>query len=610
MTKTTQVDNLGNQPIAGYGSSTLLATRQMEVRINIPPAMARLFSTTEEGAAVVDQVVPLIRPKDTVSMQQQFRVLNNAEDHKHFFITFDLYLEAAQQSQTDIMEMAFVERRVLRLQVSSTYVRTPNARFLLVTNPKTTERQSRAVQEFIQTSLHMEVDICNVHENGGLLCSSDPDSKSWMEEPQPILQAYHDKTVVFLDDAFKFFGSGEKTASQLCNPGWLQQLNLNNSSGLFIGTPKKSGFKTRISHSMFSNAMWQGDIMEHIESARIFASSEHFLQSVVEERQLHKFSIGLSAIILKEKKWYHGSRPRHEKEAQRLARYLRDHLPNERFIVSHNGSEHLLVITGLHQHHVVRSTECKITLRPANSTDPTPTRLDRYIKYMVIAAIPFLQRINILWCETEHTESIILAIQLSVLQDLSDQIHGLHTSKYRKLLRVPKDDMKSVIAIAKTHVPLVIDLLSHANARSIKTPPIAIIHVLQWLLALLSSLKRHKHLEEIVVSLLRNAPRTAHLLNTAEFIAGITTNDPETLVDQISELTATPAYVLEKGQTSSRQIVTRTEYWAPSRWDQMVSDIKEDEARLERDMDAAKRELGRMLVGERGREDSAMELSA
>jgi hypothetical protein len=610
MTNTKQIENFGNQPIAGERAPTGQATRLMEVHMRIPPAFARLITTTDNDAVVTNQGVPLVRPRDTVSMQQQFRVLNTAEDHKHFFVNFDLYMEAAQQPQINSVELVLVERQVVRLQVSSTYMRTPNARFLLVTNPKTTERQSRVIQEFIQTSLHMGVDVCNVHQNGGLLCSADPLSESSLEEPQPILQAYHDKAVIFLDDSFDFFGCEAKTASQLCDPMWLQQMNVSNSSGLFIGTPKNSSIKARISHATLSDINRLGNTLDNIESVRIFSSQEKFVQTIVEERQLGKLTTGISAIIPRERKWYHGSRPRQKKEAQALARYLRDHLPNERFMVSYDGSEHLIVNTGTPQHTILRSIESKIILRPASDTDPTLTRLDRYIKYMIVATIPFHQRIDILWREIEHNDPVVHAIQLSALHDLSDQFHGLQTSNYRKLLRMPKDDTKSLNSIAKTHIPLVIDLLCHPNAASSTLPPMPIIHILQWLLALASTFKRHSHLENILISLLRNKPSTTSLLNTPDFLAGVSTNNPDELLEQICELAATTSHVLIDGQTSARQVVPSTEYYSPGRWDSMVGEIEVDRERLARDMEGAKRELERMLVENEGREEGAIELMA
>ncbi|KAH8691721.1 hypothetical protein GQ44DRAFT_780265 [Phaeosphaeriaceae sp. PMI808] len=233
-----KVINFSNQPI---GENKLLTGRHLrliETVIHIPPVFGRLISPENEDQAQFDKVMPLIWPRDSTCLQQQFRILSTAEDHKNFPVAFSLYLEAPQQPRTDEGHMVLVDTRVVRLQVSSRYIHTHNARFLLVTNLKTTERQSQAIQEFIQTSLHMGVDLCNIHQNGRLKYLADDADKLNLEEPIPILQNYHKKTVIFLNDGFEFFGSSKKTPSQLCDPNWLRDLAVNNGSSLFIGTPK------------------------------------------------------------------------------------------------------------------------------------------------------------------------------------------------------------------------------------------------------------------------------------------------------------------------------------------------------------------------------------
>lgn len=165
----------------------------MLVSMNIFQAFGQLISAEGTYAAEVDAIVPLIRPQDNIAMQQQFRVISNAENYKHFLITFSLYLEASQQSYPDAQDMVLVERHVVRLQVSSSYRHTPNAQFLLVTNSRTTEQGSYAIQNFIHISLGMEVDLCNVHQNGGLKYQPDAGGNPGLEESLPILQMYQAK---------------------------------------------------------------------------------------------------------------------------------------------------------------------------------------------------------------------------------------------------------------------------------------------------------------------------------------------------------------------------------------------------------------------------------
>jgi hypothetical protein len=579
--------------------------------MSMPHAFGQLVSATGANAADITETVPRIRPRDTISMQQQIRIAQHAQDHGHFFIRFDLYLEAPQQSRDDLQDMVLIERRVVKLQVSSTYTRTANAKFLLVTNPKTTERQSHAVQSFIQTSLHMEVDLCNIHQNGGLTYSPEPASVPGLHESVPVLQSYKDKTVVFLDNPFEFFSCGEKTAAQFCDASWLRDLMNNDSSALFIGTPKDSDFSLRIRHAVFVVSSKYEHVLKHIKAARVFTSPEQFVDSIVQERELGVQSSGLAAVTMKRRKWYHGRRPKVEREAKALVAYLRNRLPNERFMVSHDGVDHMIINTGLSHHHFLRSIESEITLRPARDADPRLSQLDRYSKYMLIASIPFRQRIDMLWRNINVAASVTSAIQLSILQDIADQVHGLHHSKYRNLLRSAKDDAKALKTLMRTHLPLLDDLLGHSNADESTQPPETVVHLLQWTLALSSSLKRHKSLGSLIDQSLRNHVSTAYLPDDTNFRTGISSSDPDHLIDQISMLTEMPSYVLEKGHVSARQIVPTTEYYTPQEWNSMVANMEREQQRLYSDMNAAKKELGRLVTEPVASSvDIAMEMSA
>lgn len=128
--------------------------------MTIPEEYGRLIADSTEEATAQDRSVPCIRPRDVATVEQRFRLLTAAKNHDHFRISLDLYLEAPQQPPGETAEMVLVERRVISLQVSSTYTPQPNAKFLVVTNPRTTERQSQAIQDFIQNSLQMEVGKC------------------------------------------------------------------------------------------------------------------------------------------------------------------------------------------------------------------------------------------------------------------------------------------------------------------------------------------------------------------------------------------------------------------------------------------------------------------
>ena len=103
--------------------------------------------------------------------------------------------------------MALVERHAIYLQISKTYTRTLDAEVLHITNSKTNELQSQAVQHFVKSSLRMKTDLCNVHQNRGLFGLPDSD----LESPYPIMTAYRNGIVLLLDNKFEYFNAGERT---------------------------------------------------------------------------------------------------------------------------------------------------------------------------------------------------------------------------------------------------------------------------------------------------------------------------------------------------------------------------------------------------------------
>lgn len=572
--------------------------------MTVPQQYGRFLSSNGAESTMTDQSIPFMRPRDHATMQQQFCVLGTARSHEHFRIILDLYVESPEQVSEETVDMVLVERRAISLQVSSTYSPKPNAKFLLVTNPATNERQSRAVQDFIQNSLLMEVDLCNAHQNGGLLRASECD----FDEPSPVLAAYHNKTVIFLNNSFEFFDAGLRSAVQLCDPLWLNELAKNGSSSLFSGSGNVGDFNTVVGRSVFPLSTMAKDTLAHVLPSHRFTSQNELFESI-QEAKLRERTMGVSAVTVK-KKWYTRSRDRDEKAAKDLAKFLRDRLPNERFIVTHDDSGETIVFSGLNHVHCMRSMESAIALRPTSVTDPTLTRLDRLTKFMIVAAIPFRQRIDMLWRTVHANLNLIDAIKFSLIQDVFNQIDQLQVSKYRGLLRTQSTEAGSASSILQTHVPFIGYILSHPQANGPLSAPEAIVDVLIWILAKASSLKRHRSLPDLIRSLIRERTSLSPLNDSNQFTAAVADCQPERLIDEIAALTNITTFELRKGQTTASQVCPETEYWPPPKWNAVVREIEREQERLQDDMKAAKRELGRMLMEPLASPvDSAAELS-
>lgn len=607
---------MSNRPLGEAEAPS--ATRIIEVRMAIPSNFGRLLPSSDEEEVEVIQPVPCTRPKDSLTMQQQFRVLTTARSHKHFLVTFELWIESPLQDVMDeTPEMVLVERNALRMQVSNTYTRTPNAKVLLITNPKTTEQESRAIQHFIRSTLRMEVDLCNVHQNGGLLGHPDND----VDEPLPITAVYREKMILILDNSFQFFDAGDRTTSQLCYPQWLTELATNRSSVLFIGCDNSHVFDAIIQSTVWPLPARLEDGINKVQNSHIFSSCDELVDSIVQEKQFGTSRVSLSAIRLKRQKWYRFGRDKPEKEAGALARHLRNRLPNERFLISpvlsnriaghfdpirssdlisERTSSHayLVVLTGLHRQHSMSSTESKLSLLPTSETNPTSRRLDDLGKYTIIAALPCRQRIALLWKCSYTDRFIVKAITLSVVRDIFHQIEGLLDSAHKSLCPVDMEDINALEVFLKTHLNHLSDFFDEAHARRASPLPESILEVLQWIFGFTDSMKRHRRLHVLIQAILRQRPSMKNLANeqAKPSFSDMSPCGLDSVVKAIAQLTQTPGYVFTRGQKSANEVAPRTRSCKPSEWNALVHNMAERKKKVDDDMECARRELGRMLV--------------
>lgn len=125
----------------------------------------------------------------------------------------------------------------------------------------------------------MEVDICNIHQNGGLVQIPDTDDA---DEELTILQSYRDKTVIFMDDVFRFFDAGDKTAAQLCYPSWLHDLALTHSSSLFIGSTRSSNIKATMRRCIFPTPVLARTAADHIQESHVFESRDELVDALTQ----------------------------------------------------------------------------------------------------------------------------------------------------------------------------------------------------------------------------------------------------------------------------------------------------------------------------------------
>ncbi|KAF1848784.1 uncharacterized protein K460DRAFT_428134 [Cucurbitaria berberidis CBS 394.84] len=606
-----EIQNSGHRPLGELDH--LGQQRVVEIRTTIPLSFGRLIHDSEHQEVI--RRLPSIRPRDAVSMEQQFYVLSTAQCHRKFWVTFEIYIESPLQDPTsDMLETVLVESQTIQIQVSNAYNPTPNAKMLLIMNPNTTKKQSRAIQLFVTGQLMMEVDICNVHENGGLLSLPKDDS----EELCPITTAYHGKTVIVLDNEFSYFDAGIRTTSHLWDPQWLSDVATNGNSSLFIGSKDDGALRRIIRSSVFPVTVELDDVVKEVPRARTFASSHEFVDFIKQETQFGNAKVHISAISMKRSKWYRMGLDSARKQAKSLAAHLCGILPAQRFLVSfvlhqHDADEenlrgqptkangppedgHLVILTGVDHHRTILSTDMSISTGVSNHANNTIDQLSPFFKYSIIAALPLVSRLNWLWATDESNSVITKAMTLSVQRDIYNQIKTFATSEHKPLISITEE--KELDPFLKIHLPCLVTLFGAERARQSIPPPKAILTVLHWTLACAASAKPHKRLEGLIQWKIEHCPSTVGItFPRSDYIdVDMQSDYPESLLDDIATVTETPKSFFQTGELSAGKIVPRTRFCMPSEWNDMVRDIAEWRGMLKKDMDIAREKRDRMLV--------------
>jgi hypothetical protein len=407
---------------------------------------------------------------------------------------------------------------------------------------------------------------------------------------------------------------------------------MSGASTLFFGSGSTPSIGTILRSSVILPLTKVEAAVDQTKGTHIFHSKEELANAIIQEKQFGSVKRDASTISLPPVKWYRFGRDKASRQAKKLAAYLQKRFPNERFLVTHvaskhpmpshfgpavsdnvtragAGSEFLVVLPCLNHHVSMMSTESSIAASP-NSND-----LDRLGRYLIVAALPFGQRIAMLW-ENPYLDPVILkAIILSVMRDLSAQIARFfstsqgHTSSIKDRSTSP-EHMYEFLLI---HLPYVHCILFSAPNDRQLILPVPLRDIISWTLTFTTLDKRYRNINTLLRSIIHSPTvptwlRSIELQdNTASPSSTSTTNPSSTpyriedIIQSIAQLTSTPEFMFTKGQTSTSDVVPETRYCTPQEWDRMVRSVEEWRERLRRDGEDARKVLGRMLV-ERHRE--------
>jgi len=126
----------------------------------------------------------------------------------------------------------------------------------------------------------MGMDLCNVHQNGGLLtpCENDFDA------PLPLISAYRNKAILILDNPFEFSDAGYRTVSELCDPMWLSELAMSGTSTLCIGCEPGNVFEKIVRWSVLQPPVKLGDAVKRVKRSYLFSTKQELVKSIIQEK--------------------------------------------------------------------------------------------------------------------------------------------------------------------------------------------------------------------------------------------------------------------------------------------------------------------------------------
>ena len=470
---------------------------------------------------------------------QSVRILDRAETYRHVSIELALYIDEAGSEDTEEHaqgSMIMIEQTALRVQICSHYVHNPQSSFLLVTNSETTRHQVHRIQSFIGDALRMQMDEWNMSLYGQLNFHAEPAEEGSVS----VFEAYRGKSIVFLGNRFEFFTNGPRTIAELCGVSTLTEACMANTSCLFLGLPIKSTLTSLMSAQTLPAPCPMADVRRNVPKSRQFESKRQMLDSVKQSRLAGSPTLQTYLIATKGK-WYRLGKASSSSEARRLARFVQQQLPQERFTVVPSkvsaGTEpddidrdvrkKVAVLHGCSHDSSVIATEEQPVIRSnartcgeadgngsvATSKVPnlsTSNSINRFEGFMLVHSLPESRRIDLIW-PIPHTDGSARPHQcsdwareaalLSVLWSINTQIRiFLDGAKWPNVITFPKT--VDCGPFLRLHLSILSKILYHPNSSSQTTPPETVIEILEYAHASCSP-QRKRHIASSILMPIR-----------------------------------------------------------------------------------------------------------
>ncbi len=613
--------------------------RTVEVCSSFPADCGTLLCPMDKWANAVTHDVANAASTTATALSQTIRIGCNADDHRHVDIWMGVYLDDpihgdAQYGEVEVGRN-LIQQVNLRIQISSHYNYNPQSSFLLVTSSESKRSRVQAIQNFINDNLEKQLDIWNICLYGGF--------EQLVDEGEDlstnVISRYHGKSVIFLGDPFEFFGAGQKVIAELCDPRVLAKASARNTSYLFLGSPGGPALQKLLERVVFPMPYSMANLSRSIPDSNKFDSREDLIESVkqskfLSDREMHVYTVPMG------KRWYRLGKVSPNFGAAKLARYLRQQLPQERFLVAPVEEE--ISSSGAspgndpqddisqERHNrprlaILHGCPHKISAIATEPRTATSHHLDSFERFMLVRVLPVSKRIDILW--TSPGPAYAEAFQytyFSLLNDINLEIQAfLHKSRWPDKIKSPKDapSMKSFLRL---HLPIFSKLLQHPSALNQSTPPEHVLYLLQYAEASCLPQKKRHILRTTLVPFLQRRTHLRHILHStiSTFLAhksydkkAISTfhatakalhsnfdrnkrHTGKVILSQVSKVTRRSLHQYEKGHRTASTVVPRSMYCSEQQWRHRWQGVEDARARVLEEMKRAREQLGHMILDE------------
>lgn len=450
------------------------------------------MSSTVDGQERTTKEIDSLGPGETATFSEIAKIAPDAEPYSKSSLQIELLLsspeinslipEAERGAQNTIQEQEH------EVQISTRYTYSEDSQFLLVTNSQTSSDILAAWTQFIEEELAMSLDTWNISLYGGLQFADDDDT---------VLSSYMGKTVIMLANSFDYFGKGNRTVMDLCDPAMAAAEVLQDTRLEFLVSPSLStDVINEWMHSLVFPIQYLTDEIEPtiLESKRdIIESVANQYLSGNQEFASYRIPVKASSIL--------GAKSQLRRKAKRTLRYLLEHLPQERFCIkptsqdSPSGQAGYLVISRGLPH----ATRAVVRRQAGPSTiSIVKDGLGLRDSYACVSSLPFCKRVEII-CDSSQrkqlgqplekestpqlfSQRVFESAKLSVTYELYREAHRflIHTSWPDNL--IPKTpDLE--LQFLRRHFPRLHDFLHHDSVPQSVTPPPEITQILTVLLS-------------------------------------------------------------------------------------------------------------------------------